>query len=218
MAEQHPDGIVVDAHLGSMCATWGSDEAAQAGPGFTGSHVPQLDCDSDRAPKNRSSTIAGSSHASEPTDYDVPSGGRRRADRPALPRQPGKVPQEVIANKTELDNIFDFNVSEGAQMFNQVLRELDYVNHGITCAYQVRRGSASNDVVAGHRTLVEVQKRGRWEVQKSVRRYSNGGRASQVYDGLPHDQKRDAARAERWMTKILGPSTEDTSSEIEELE
>ena len=39
--------------------------------------------------------------------------------------------------------------------------------------------------------------------RKNVKRYSNGGRISQVYDNLTGAQKHEAAQAEKWINKIL---------------
>ena len=74
--------------------------------------------------------------------------------------------------------LFDFELLDATKLFNQVVIELGYDQHRITFSYQIRHGSAT-DVLSGHRTLTEVQKRGRLEAAKSAKRYSNGGRMSQ---------------------------------------
>lgn len=41
-----------------------------------------------------------------------------------------------------------------------------------------------------HRSIVEIQKRGRWRATASVRRYEKGGRLSQLLNSLPsHTQE-----------------------------
>ena len=40
------------------------------------------------------------------------------------------------------------------------------------CLYSLRRGGASEDFLRKRRSLDEVQRRGRWRTEKSVRRYT----------------------------------------------
>eukprot|EP00434_Breviolum_minutum_P026113 symbB.v1.2.023089.t1/scaffold2089.1/size89944/4 len=115
----------------------------------------------------------------------------------------GEVLASYVHKKQDHELIFDFSMHKATVLFNEVLVDHNYLDHGITCAYQLRHGSASSDVLQGLRTLGEVQKRGRWNAAKSVRRYSNGGRVSQVYDSLTPNQKANAEIAERWMAKIF---------------
>lgn len=109
-----------------------------------------------------------------------------------------------FAQKLKPDaHLFTFDVGEAVKLWNKILNKQNYVGMGINCTYQLRHGSASTDVLT-NLSLMEVQKRGRWGSQKSVRRYSNGGRVSQVFDSLDAEQKAEAAAAERWMLKIFG--------------
>ena len=101
-----------------------------------------------------------------------------------------------IKSKKPEDMLFTFDHSDATKWFNEKIADLQYTEHGITCVYQVRHGSASTDVLTGLRSLTEVQKRGRWEAAKSVKRYSNGGRISQVFDNLSGTQKHEATQAE----------------------
>ena len=39
--------------------------------------------------------------------------------------------------------LFDFEPSDATKLFNQVVVELGYDQHGINCSYQIRHGSAS---------------------------------------------------------------------------
>ena len=55
------------------------------------------------------------------------------------------------------------------------------------------------------RTLEQVQKRGRWLTPKSVRRYTNGGRVSQVFQELSEKDRWEAMQAEIEITKTIGP-------------
>lgn len=114
-----------------------------------------------------------------------------------------KILKTLTQHKSDTEKIFTFDPDHAAKVFTRAVTHLGFDHHGINCAYQIRHGSASTDVLTGLRSLTDVQKRGRWEVAKSVRRYSNGGRLSQVYDGLDEKQKLVSVNAEVWMQRIL---------------
>ena len=146
---------------------------------------------------------------SKQSQTDFKGGGIRRSsdDRSTLSRKPWKVfagtRKEPKSNRT----LFNFNMKQGTELFEKIIAKHQLVNHGLNCTYQPRHGSTSTDVLTQHRSLVEVQKRGRWETTKSVRRYSNGGRISQVFNGLPEETKNLALEAEKWMAKTLKVGT-----------
>lgn len=102
--------------------------------------------------------------------------------------------------------IFKFSREHAVEQFDSVVRQLKYQNVGIQCVYQLRHGSASTDALEKFRTLEQIQKRGRWQCVKSVRRYSNGGRISQVFQELSMEDQQLATAAESEITKIIGPS------------
>jgi hypothetical protein len=89
--------------------------------------------------------------------------------------------------------------------FQQAIAFLQYNRASISCVYQIRHGSASTDVLQKVRTLEQVQKRGRWLTPKSVRRYTNGGRVSQVFQELSEKDRWEAMQAEIEITKTIGP-------------
>ena len=119
----------------------------------------------------------------------------------------GKFLLELGKNRSPIEPFFNFNMKQGTELFEKIIAKHQLVNHGLNCTYQPRHGSTSTDVLTQHRSLVEVQKRGRWETTKSVRRYSNGGRISQVFNGLPEETKNLALEAEKWMAKTLKVGT-----------
>lgn len=53
--------------------------------------------------------------------------------------------------------------------------------------YRLRHGGASFDFQTRSRSLLEIQRRGRWKSYSSVRRYEKGGRVSQLLQSLPKD-------------------------------
>eukprot|EP00974_Lingulodinium_polyedra_P037643 3610712-Lingulodinium_polyedra.AAC.1 len=49
----------------------------------------------------------------------------------------------------------------------------------------LRHGGASHDALLGTRSAREIQERGRWASERTVRRYRKGGRVNQLLAGLP---------------------------------
>lgn len=101
--------------------------------------------------------------------------------------------------------LFKFPMEEGVKAFQRAVETLQYSQASISCVYQIRHGSASTDVLQKLRTLEQVQKRGRWVTPKSVRRYTNGGRISQVFQELSEQERNNASQAEIEITKTIGP-------------
>ncbi|CAK0826987.1 unnamed protein product [Prorocentrum cordatum] len=60
--------------------------------------------------------------------------------------------------------------------------------------YMLRHGGASHDYGSKARSLVDVQRRGRWQSWHSVRRYEKGARLSQVLQMVPAAMQDHAAR------------------------
>ena len=104
------------------------------------------------------------------------------------------------------ERVFSFTREEGVAHFDRVVHQLNYHKVGIQCVYQLRHGSASADALEKFRTLDQIQKRGRWQWGKSVRRYANGGRVSQVFQELSQEEQRQASVAEPEIVKIIGPA------------
>ncbi|CAK0861131.1 unnamed protein product, partial [Prorocentrum cordatum] len=65
------------------------------------------------------------------------------------------------------------------------------------CPHSLRHGGASTDFALKHRSLAEVQRRGRWKCAASVRRYEKAGRLTRQLAKLSRGQLSDAARVGR---------------------
>lgn len=109
-------------------------------------------------------------------------------------------------SKDPSTKLFPFQMSAATQEFQKAVKFLQYDQHSVACVYQIRHGAASTDVLQKLRTLEQVQKRGRWATMSSVRRYSNGGRISQVFQELSKKDREKATSAEKRIAKILDPS------------
>lgn len=77
----------------------------------------------------------------------------RRQIRATLTDQPytkglGKLILEGVKSKQPEELLFNFDVSDAIKHLNEVIVELGYDGydqHGMTCTYQIRHGSASTD-------------------------------------------------------------------------
>ncbi|CAK0902508.1 unnamed protein product [Prorocentrum cordatum] len=69
--------------------------------------------------------------------------------------------------------------------------------------YMLRHGGASHDYGSKARSLVDVQRRGRWQSWHSVRRYEKGARLSQVLQMVPAAMQDHAARCADSLGEIV---------------
>lgn len=69
--------------------------------------------------------------------------------------------------------------------------------------YSARHCGASSDKASGVRSLVEVQRRGRWKCMTSVARYEMAARINEQLNLLPPQVRAEAVAAEKNIAKIL---------------
>ena len=69
-------------------------------------------------------------------------------------------------------------------------------------SYRLRHGGASRDLTK-KRDLLQIQHRGRWKTQASVRRYQKGGRLIQLLHSLPRKVLADAMSAANGLEQML---------------
>ena len=81
--------------------------------------------------------------------------------------------------------LFPLQQSEYNRLFRQAVVDLPLAALGQVAPYQLRHAGASNDFSSGRRTLIEIQRRGRWRSTASVRRYEEGGRVTEQLRRLP---------------------------------
>eukprot|EP00438_Fugacium_kawagutii_P032235 Skav231695 [mRNA] locus=scaffold597:1206282:1209294:- [translate_table: standard] len=84
----------------------------------------------------------------------------------------------------------------------QVSSHLRLESLGILHPYRLRHGGASTDFWEKHRSLAEIQKRGRWRTPTSVRRYEKGGRIAQLLAALPSSVQQQASWAADNIDKV----------------
>ena len=85
------------------------------------------------------------------------------------------------------DPLFSFDYPTFCAEFNDALAELDMTRLGVV-PYAWRHSGPSIDRAQNHRSLAEVQKRGRWKQLRSVARYEKAGRLGMSVRDLTSEQ------------------------------
>ena len=100
------------------------------------------------------------------------------------------------------EKLWDFNLAEMRTIFNQIAASLS-LSRWKPVLYMGRHSGASLDRLTDNLPLAEVQKRGRWRSEASVRRYEKRALVQEVYLGLPNNIKAIAHRSEAALEKLL---------------
>ena len=74
---------------------------------------------------------------------------------------------------------------------------------GLLHAYRLRHTGASHDFVSRERSLLEIQRRGRWRDPRSFRRYEKGGRVGELFARLPSHVQRHALECAAVVDSLL---------------
>ena len=69
--------------------------------------------------------------------------------------------------------------------------------------YMFRHADASTDFALKHRSLGEIQLRGRWRGDQSLRRYKKGGRLAERLNRLPEKLRAHAVRCAKLVNAVL---------------
>ena len=102
----------------------------------------------------------------------------------------------------ELDAIFTFSYLDAALAFRLAMAVLGALDLRLSL-YTLRHGGASTDVAYRLRSMLEVQRRGGWETETSVRRYEKHARLARVAWRVPvfvrdQEQATDDELRRRW--------------------
>ena len=91
------------------------------------------------------------------------------------------------------------------RLFARAGRDMNLTALGPPVLYQLRHTGASRDLMGGHRSLKEVKRRGRWFSDKSVQRYTKGGRLPEQMAKLSRTVARAAQSAWSNLNVTLSP-------------
>jgi len=95
--------------------------------------------------------------------------------------------------------LWDFDYGQYAKVFGQIARQM-----GIDITpYQLRHSGPSIDRSRNSRSLLEVQKRGRWKSHKSVARYEKSGRLAANFQMLPVVLQQHCLAAESHLVEVM---------------
>ena len=70
-------------------------------------------------------------------------------------------------------------------------------------SYQMRHSGASIDRAHSLRSIESIQKRGRWQAQRSVRRYEKQGRINESWSTLTDKQQQYFRRCEESLKEVI---------------
>ena len=93
----------------------------------------------------------------------------------------------TLYNRPKHQLIFSKTVKQLNKAMVMAATKLHLEPLGSPHPYRLRHGGASYDFQSKSRSLVEIQRRGRWKAYASVRRYEKGGRVNQLLQSLPRD-------------------------------
>ena len=98
--------------------------------------------------------------------------------------------------------MFSFSHSDLLRAFGRVGTFLGLNNFGFVL-YCLRHGGPSRDRLSGFRSLPEIQRRGRWASDTSVRRYEQVGRLHVVENALSQDVRLFAKQCQAHIVDLI---------------
>lgn len=112
----------------------------------------------------------------ETVSFDLP-------DLDFIPRETSRLMKVRFRNRAE--PLFSATGSQLRSVMEAIASKHGLQQIGPPHPYRLRHGGASHDFARQRRSLVEIQRRGRWKSFSSVRRYEKGGRIDQMLNSLP---------------------------------
>ena len=103
---------------------------------------------------------------------------------------------------SEISHIWDFTMGEFRNAFLEAAIGVG-IKQWQPCLYMGRHTGASLDRLMGTLPLSEVQKRGRWKSETSVKRYEKRALVQEVYNSLTEAQQLAAQRKADGLEDVL---------------
>jgi len=110
---------------------------------------------------------------------------------------------ELRGNGSPQQAVVKMTAAQLATIFKAAVTALKLESSGPPTLYHCRHGGPSADLAAKRRTMKEAQMRGRWQGDRSLRRYVRGGRIGEQLNRLPAASRRAAIKAARRIGVIL---------------
>ena len=108
----------------------------------------------------------------------------------------------LASNTAKGDRVFPFSYAVWSRRFEGAAQRCGLAVLEPTL-YQLRHGGASHDAATKSRSTAEIKKRGRWMDDRSLVRYENGGRVTEILRRLTADARRQALASARRIGVIL---------------
>ena len=113
-----------------------------------------------------------------------------------------KALMKYVATRRSKGQLWDFNLVELRKAFLVAARNVG-ISKWDPCLYMARHTGASLDRLTGALPLTEVQKRGRWRADSSVRRYEKRALVQEVYNSLTDRERKVAYRKAAELEDVL---------------
>ena len=104
------------------------------------------------------------------------------------------------------EKVFGFSQSRWASLFEGAAQRCGLAVLEPTL-YQCRHGGASHDSATRSRSVAEIKKRGRWLDDRSLVRYENGGRVTELMQRLGPATRRAALASARQIGETLSAAS-----------
>ena len=112
---------------------------------------------------------------------------------------------EKLAARRRGQALFNFTYAQWLNNFKSAAARLGLESWELTL-YVLRHTGPSHDHLSGARPLPAIQRRGRWALESSVRRYEKSSRVTSRLKDLPEELLAFAHRCDRHLGSILGGS------------
>jgi len=124
---------------------------------------------------------------SKTKDYDI----SLLLDNPEFGWMEQVLDQLVLGRHPE-QPLFALSMKSWTRAFNQASAALGLETLGPPVLYQLRHGGASHEMLTNAREFGDIKKRGRWESDRSLKRYAKGGRVQEQLQRLRPVQQAQA--------------------------
>ncbi len=100
-------------------------------------------------------------------------------------------------------SLLGISAAEFTKLWKEACSALCLEVLGPPVPYQLRHTGASSDLIARRRTLAETKKRGRWADDRSLKRYTKGGRLAEQIHRLSAATRAHALSCDQQIGEIL---------------
>ena len=115
----------------------------------------------------------------------------------------GQIVQNLIKRRRAQQKLFDLTLAEYEDLFRKAMLQTSLGPLSLV-PHSARHGGPSTDAALQLRDATSIQRRGRWESERSVRRYEKHGKLTRQVALMSSEQLADAKSLERSLPRLLG--------------